>query len=166
MKNKNIRIGLLEDDQYMAGIIKSYLQKDTRWKVETYPTPTSIPEGEDMPDLMIFDYYINNNRFEHTSDEALKRLKLNHPHLPVIFFTSAKDISIALKVLNKGVQDYIIKDENNFSKLKNSIIEILQAQDYLNKINTLSDEIKQIKRKSIIYGTILLGALLTTMMFL
>jgi len=163
MKNKNIRIGLLEDDLFMAQTIKSYLESDTQWKVQIYSNPSDIEE-ENLPDMMIFDYFIENNMFENNSQEALKRIKLRQADLPVIFFTSAKDIDIAIEVLNKGAQDYIIKNEKNFPKLKTSIIEAIQIQEQIKELKNLREEIDKIKRKSIIYGSILLSVLISTLL--
>ncbi len=163
MKNKNIRIGLLEDDLFMAQTIKAYLESDTQWKVQIYSNPSDIEE-ENLPDMMIFDYFIGNNMFENNSQEALKRIKLRQADLPVIFFTSAKDIDIAIEVLNKGAQDYIIKNEKNFPKLKTSIIEAIQIQEQIKELKNLREEIDKIKRKSIIYGSILLSVLISTLL--
>ena len=163
MKNKNIRIGLLEDDLFMAQTIKAYLESDTQWKVQIYSNPSDIEE-ENLPDMMIFDYFIGNNMFENNSQEALKRIKLRQADLPVIFFTSAKDVGIAIEVLNKGAQDYIIKNEKNFPKLKTSIIEAIQIQEQIKELKNLREEIDKIKRKSIIYGSILLSVLISTLL--
>lgn len=165
MKNKDIRIGLLEDDLFMAQTIKAYLESDTQWKVQIYSNPSDIPE-ENLPDMMIFDYFIGNNKFQNNSEEALKRIKLRQADLPVIFFTSAKDIGIALEVLNKGAQDYIIKNEKNFPKLKNSILEVIQFQEHMQELKELREEIEKIKHKSLIYGGILLSILISTLLII
>jgi len=164
MKNKNIHIGLLEDDKYMSSVIKDFLQKNPLWKVTTYLSPEDI-QFDKLPDIMIFDYFMGSSTTGNTSEEALKKIKLTNPDLPVIFFTSSKDINTALKVLFRGAEDYIVKDINNFQKLKNSIEETIKTKNRLKELKIMRKELKETKRKIIVYGSILLGLSAAILMF-
>ena len=156
MINNDIHIGLLEDDKYMSSVIKNFLQKNPLWKVTTYLSPEDI-QFDNLPDIMIFDYFMGSSTTGNTSEEALKKIKLINPELPVIFFTSSKDINTALKVLFRGAEDYIVKDINNFQKLKNSIEETIKTKNRLEELKIMRKELKETKRKIIVYGSILLG---------
>jgi len=163
MKNKDIHIGLLEDDKYMSSVIKNFLQKNSKWRVTTYLSPEDI-QYDNLPDIMIFDYFMGSSKSGHTSVEALKKIKLAQPDLPVIFFTSSKDINTALKVLFRGAEDYIVKDIKNFQKLKNSIEETIKTKNRLEELKIMRKEIKETKMKIIVYGSILLGLFLVILM--
>ena len=165
MKNKYIHIGLLEDDKYMSSVIKNFLQKNSKWRITTYLSPEDI-QYDNLPDIMIFDYFMGSSTSGHTSEEALKKVKLTNPDLPVIFFTSSKDINTALKVLFRGAEDYIVKDVKNFQKLKNSIEETIKTKNRLDELKIMKKELKETKKKIIVYGSILLGLSLAILMII
>ena len=113
-----MKIFLVEDDKIYSDFIRKALSQNEGYKV----TPFSSAEdainemSEDLPEVLIIDYKLPGM----TGISMYERIK---PKITdankVIMLSAIDDGNMVLSFIQKGVRDYVIKDEN--------VIEALEA---------------------------------------
>jgi len=125
MKNQKL-IFIVDDDPLINMLVVNRL-KTEGYNVEVYEF------GEDCldamgnnPDLIILDYFfVNNSRQVMNGMEVFGKIKALRPDIPVIMMSGQDKGEIVLELARKGIDDYIIKDNNLLDNLKTAIKEIL-----------------------------------------
>ncbi|MBK7627422.1 MAG: response regulator [Bacteroidales bacterium] len=81
------------------------------------------------PDLIILDYFfVNNDRQVMNGMEVFDKIKEAKPDLPVIMLSGQEKGEIVLELARKGIDDYIIKDNNLIENLNTAITELFSRQ--------------------------------------
>lgn len=111
-------IYLVEDDPIYAEFILKSLSGNPNYVLTLFP---SAEEGlksiqKKLPDVMIFDYKLPGMSGIDLYEKIKPLLKDNNK---VIMLSSLDDGNMVLNFIQRGVRDYVIKDEN--------VIESLQA---------------------------------------
>jgi len=80
------------------------------------------------PDLIILDYFfVNNDRKVLDGMEVFDKIKELKPETPVIMLSGQDKGEIVLELARKGINDYIIKDNNLIDNLKVAISELFDS---------------------------------------
>jgi CheY-like chemotaxis protein len=124
MKNQKL-IFIVDDDPIINMLVVNRF-KSEGYNVEAYEY------GEDClnalsnnPDLIILDYFfVNNGRQVMNGMETFSKIKALRPDIPVIMLSGQDKGEIVLELARKGIDDYIIKDNNVLDNLKTAIKEI------------------------------------------
>jgi DNA-binding NarL/FixJ family response regulator len=111
-------IYLIEDDTIYADFIKKSLSSNAEYIIKVF---SSAEEGlaalaTSLPEVLIIDYKLPGMTGIDLYEKIKSRLKENNK---VIMLSSLDDGNMVLNFIQRGVRDYIIKDEN--------VIESLQA---------------------------------------
>lgn len=127
---KHINIFIVDDNKLFALTLKAFIEttfENRGIKIYSFETGESCMEEfmKVMPELVILDYYLN-SKFDDALDglQVLDEIKKNCIETSVIMLTSNDHIDVALKSFNHGVSDYVIKTENKFEKISDSISKI------------------------------------------
>jgi two-component system, OmpR family, response regulator len=81
------------------------------------------------PDLIILDYYfVNNDHKVMNGMEVFDKIKELKPDTPVIMLSGQEKGEIVLELARKGIDDYIIKDNNLIDNLNVAIGELFAKQ--------------------------------------
>jgi CheY-like chemotaxis protein len=81
------------------------------------------------PDLIILDYFfVNNDRQVMNGMEVFDKIKEAKPDLPVIMLSGQEKGEIVLELARKGIDDYIIKDNNLIENLNTAITELFSRR--------------------------------------
>ena len=81
------------------------------------------------PDLVILDYYfVNNDQTVMNGMEVFDKIKEIKPETPVIMLSGQDKGEIVLEFARKGINDYIIKDNNLIDNLSVAIDELFGRQ--------------------------------------
>lgn len=142
--NTEFKIILVEDNQVYTMMLDHKLKNVfSNIKVKTYPSAEDCLNklSGDNPDLVVMDYYLPGMN----GMEALKRIIKAKPGLPVVILSHQKELDIALSLLSAGAYDYIIKDEDTFLKLRNSIQNVLNQRKLEDENLTLKIEVNKHK---------------------
>lgn len=74
------------------------------------------------PDLVILDYFfINDNQEVMNGMEVFDKIKETRPGTPVIMLSGQEKGEIVLELARKGIDDYVIKDNNLIDNLETAI---------------------------------------------
>lgn len=117
------KIFIVDDDEMLTIALSDYLTREVNHDVRVFHS------GEDFvknlfenPDVVILDYYLNTvNKDAANGLEILERIHKHIHNTKVIMLSSQESYVNAAKTIQKGALQYIIKDEDAFQKIAESI---------------------------------------------
>ena len=118
-------IFIVDDDPFINMlVVKRFTTEGYRLEAFAY--------GEDClnalnhsPDLIILDYFfVNGGKEVMNGMEVFDRIKEIKPDMPVIMLSGQERGEIVLELARKGIDDYIIKDNNLIDNLNLAIEEL------------------------------------------
>lgn len=126
MSNKKL-IFIVDDDPFINTLVVKRLTSDA-YKLEAFES------GEDCldalhknPDLVILDYlFVKENHEYMNGMQILDKIKELKPNTPVIMLSGQDKGEIVLALARKGINDYIIKDNNLIDNLNAAILEAFE----------------------------------------
>jgi len=121
MENRKIKILLIEDNVDDTELIRRKLEKpaNTRFRVTTARTLHDGLElvAKDLPDLIISDLGLPDS---HGLD-TVTRILLEVPQIPLVVLSGFDDEAIAIKAVQSGAQDYLVKGHLQNFQLERSL---------------------------------------------
>ncbi len=108
---------IVEDDEIYAQFLKANFKND--YNVLCFVTAEDCLKAlqESIPGVMILDYNLPGM----SGIELYEQLKPNYPNTKFIMLSSIDDGSQVLEFIKKGVNDYVVKDDNVLNALKTVI---------------------------------------------
>jgi two-component system, OmpR family, response regulator len=81
------------------------------------------------PDLIVLDYYFLKAGAEVMNGmEVFDKIKEKDPNVPVIMLSGQERGELVLELARKGIDDYVIKDNNLIDNLNASILELMSRE--------------------------------------
>lgn len=123
-------IFIVDDDPFINMlVVKRFTSEGYRLEAFAY--------GEDClkalnhsPDLIILDYFfVNESKEVMNGMEVFDRIKEVMPDVPVIMLSGQERGEIVLELARKGIDDYIIKDNNLIDNLHVAIKELFDKSN-------------------------------------
>ena len=117
--NKPKKIFIVDDDTMLTEALKDYLTRSTPNEIRIFNTGEEcLKHLAETPDVIILDYYLNTVQKDAANGmEILQVIKKHYPDLHVIMLSNQERYAIALQTIQKGAEQYVIKDENAFGKI-------------------------------------------------
>jgi two-component system OmpR family response regulator len=117
------KIFIVDDDMMLTEALKDWLTRKIPHQVSTFETGEDcLKHLFDNPDVVVLDYYLNTvSKDAANGMEILKEIKKYDPAIHVILLSSQENYRIALQTIEKGAEQYVIKDENAFEKVAEMI---------------------------------------------
>lgn len=126
-KEKTYNVYLVDDDSVYLDTLEYTLQSSpysNQLNLKTFSTGEACIKEvfTTSPDIVVLDYYLNS-----TSKKAMNGIKILsilkrfNRNIQVVMLSSQEKMDIAVNSLKYGASDYVIKNENAFSSIKNSI---------------------------------------------
>jgi DNA-binding response OmpR family regulator len=125
-----MEIYLIEDDEIYAEFIrKALLSQNASWKISHFPTAEAAEKAINgkLPEVLIIDYKLPGMSGIDLYDRIKVKVKENNK---VIMLSALDDGQMVLGFIQKGVRDYVIKDENVVESLR-AILEGNEDDYYL-----------------------------------
>ena len=122
MKTENkIRLFLVDDDNLFLKLLEIEFRKYGALKVETFSSgELCIEHLIDKPDMIILDFYLNGvDKNAIDGIQTLDRIKAFDRSIPVIMLSSQDKIEVAVKCMQHGALDYVVKSETTFIRIQN-----------------------------------------------
>jgi DNA-binding NtrC family response regulator len=120
-------IFIVDDDPVINKLVTKRFASD-KYRVEAFESGEEVLRSMNKnPDLVILDYLFMDT-VEHKAlngMEIFDSIRKINPGLPVIMLSGQEKGEIVLELARKGINDYIIKDNNLIDNLDSSIKELL-----------------------------------------
>jgi two-component system, OmpR family, response regulator len=112
------KVFIVDDDQMVRQMMEDKLKSFNHHV-------TSFGNGEDClhylsenPDVVVLDYHLDKSIREAANGlQILEAIKKNYPNVHVIMLSSQEKYSLALQTIQKGAEQYVIKDNDAFDKI-------------------------------------------------
>jgi DNA-binding response OmpR family regulator len=119
-----MNIFVIEDDGIYAEFIKKSLSQNSSYKVNVFSAGEDAVKAlsPNLPDVMIVDYKLPGMTGIEFYESIKSKLK---DEQKVIMLSAIDDGNMVLSFIQKGVRDYVIKDEN----VIDSLIAILEGKE-------------------------------------
>ncbi len=156
LEKKHFLISLVEDNQMYLRAISQYIKFNIpNTKVSSFSRSSSFLKSlRHNPEIAIIDFNLD-ERSEIEGIELIRELKYKSPKTKIIVLTGEKSVSTAVKCLNEGVMNYVVKEDKAAEKVAEEIKKIMEE---------MLEEIKQkSKRRKI--NALLLAAVLAGLGF-
>lgn len=125
MQNKHVYI--IDDDDVFASTIAAFLSTKGYTVSEFYHINDCIAAlKEHRPDVIISDYNFSTGLDDFHADgfKFYSWVKETYGQVPFVVFSGQEDGGLVLKMVREGVRHYIMKDNNMFAELEDSLQEI------------------------------------------
>lgn len=122
------RIFIVDRNPIHNSLIKYHLNINKFAQVYTFPNGQECLyrlEKNTIPGFIITDYDIGN----YTGFDFLRKVRDNFPEVKVVYLSSMADSVLAMKLLEAGASDFIVKT----SKLETGISELIKNLRYMLK---------------------------------
>jgi CheY-like chemotaxis protein len=128
MHNKKL-IFIVDDDPFINNlVVKRFTSAGYRLEAFKYGEEC-LKALDQNPDLIILDYFfINIDRKVMNGMEVFNKIKVIKPGIPVIILSGQEKGEIVLELARKGIDDYIIKDNNLIDNLNIAITELFERK--------------------------------------
>ena len=120
------KVFIVDDDEMLTTALEDFITRKTPHKVRTFTTGEEcIKNLYEEPDVIVLDYYLNTVQKDAANGmEILQRIKKNYPKIHVIMLSSQERYAVAMQTIQKGAEQYVIKDEAAFEKITAMINEM------------------------------------------
>jgi CheY-like chemotaxis protein len=120
-------IFIVDDDPFINMLVVKRFTTEG-YRIEAFAYGEECLNALDRkPDLIILDYFFVNNDHEVMNGmEVFDKIKEMRPGTPVIMLSGQEKGEIVLELARKGIDDYIIKDNNLIDNLQTAITELFE----------------------------------------
>jgi DNA-binding response OmpR family regulator len=112
-----MNIFLIEDDEIYAEFVKKALGQNADYKINTFTTAEDALNAVNgkLPDVMIIDYKLPGMSGIDLYEKIKSKIGNENK---IIMLSALDDGNMVLSFIQKGVRDYVIKDENVIESLE------------------------------------------------
>jgi|SRR5690606_17341167 len=117
--SKPKKIFIVDDDPMLSEALSDYLTRNVAHEIHCFGTGEACLEQMHLnPDVMILDYHLDTIQKDAANGmEVLQTIKANYPKVEIIMLSSQESYLVAMKTLQKGAEQYVIKDKDAFEKV-------------------------------------------------
>jgi two-component system OmpR family response regulator len=120
-------IFVVDDDPFINTLVVKRLASD-KYKIEAFETGEDCLDALNKnPDLIILDYlFVKDKREFMNGMQVLDKIKEIKPDTPVIMLSGQDKGEVVLELARKGIDNYVIKDNELINNLHNAIDEVFE----------------------------------------
>jgi CheY-like chemotaxis protein len=119
-------IYIVDDDPFITMLVVRRFSSE-HYRLESFINGEECLKALNKnPDLIILDYFFDTNGREVMNGmEIFDKIKVTKPKTPVIMLSGQDKGEIVLELARKGIDDYVIKDNNLIDNLQIAIDDLL-----------------------------------------
>ena len=113
------KIFIVDDDEMLTEALSDYLTRESSHQISVFHTGEEcVKHLHENPDIIILDYYLNTVQSDAANGlEVLETIRKRLPKTRFIMLSSQESYSKASQMIQKGAEQYVIKDEDAFEKI-------------------------------------------------
>jgi two-component system response regulator AtoC len=143
------KIFVVEDDIMVATLIKQHLSKISDMEIFHFQNAEdSINNLHENPDIVTIDYNLPGM----DGLTLMARIKAYNQNILCVLVSGQESLEVVVKSYKSGAQDYILKNDNLFANLENSIKNLAMNVTLKKEVEVLKDQIIDRNRYSNIIG--------------
>ena len=129
---------IIEDDKWYAELLKHHLELNPDYSITCFEDGlTFLNKTRNIPDVISIDYSMPGLNGE----DLLKRIKIKFPTSEIVVISGQEDVATAVKLINLGAYDYLIKDEETKNRLWNTVLRIREKKALKTEVHKLKKEV-------------------------
>ena len=119
-------IFIVDDDPVLAEMLKDHLSKMTSYKIHIFETGEDCLKHMDQkPGIVFLDFYLNSvNKDAMDGLDVLQEIKKIDSEVDVVMLSGQDKIEVAVKTMQYGAFDYIVKGESSFYRAEKAVFNI------------------------------------------
>ena len=119
-------IFIVDDDPVLAEMLKDHLSKMTSYKIQIFETGEDcLKHMEQKPGIVFLDFYLNSvNKDAMDGLDVLQEIKKIDSEVDVVMLSGQDKIEVAVKTMQYGAFDYIVKGESSFYRAEKAVFNI------------------------------------------
>ena len=134
-----LKVFIVEGNKKDGEILIRHLSLNPDFEIRLFEDTSSCISNLNLnPDVIIIDFTFPDMDGELIVDK-IKQIK---PTLPIIFISDQKNIAIAIKLIKKGVSNYIVKDDYTKELVWNELLEIKELNNLKNQVDSLKSQLE------------------------
>ncbi len=120
------KIFIVDDDPVLAEMLKDHLTKMTSYEIFVYDSGEEcLKHLTEKPGIIFLDFYLNSvNKDALDGLEILQEIKKIDPEVDVVILSGQDKIEVAVKTMQYGAFDYIVKGESAFYRAEKVVFNI------------------------------------------
>lgn len=140
MKGKNFLIYVLEDDKLYNTVLLHFLSLNPEHEVKAFSTGAELMRAlHERPDFITLDYSLPDGN----AGQLMKQIKETLPDARIVIISAQQDVKIAIDLLKKGADDYIVKDGETQDRLWVAVKNCKEKISLKKEIETLQNEVNR-----------------------
>jgi len=118
-----MKVFIVDDDEMLTMALTDYLERHTDHEYHVFHTGEDcLKHLDEKPDCVILDFYLNTQEAEAADGlEILKKMRKQVKNLRVIMLSSQESYGKAAQIIQRGAEQYVIKDEDAYEKIANML---------------------------------------------
>ena len=114
-----MKVFIVDDDEMLTMSLTDYLERHTSHEYHVFHTGEDcLARLDEDPDCIILDYYLNTQQADAADGlEILKVMRKKIKNLRVIMLSSQESYGKAAQTIQRGAEQYVIKDEEAYEKI-------------------------------------------------
>jgi CheY-like chemotaxis protein len=142
---KNINVLLIEDNPSDAFLMRSYLSNTSKVRY-TVNHVERLSQGleylaNQIPDIVLLDL----NLPDAAGPDIIEQVHKQSPDVPIVVLTGLNDDELGIEAVQKGAQDYLVKDQVSDSLLDRAIRYSIERKKLLTQLEHSTKEIKTLR---------------------
>ncbi len=119
-------IFIVDDDPVLAEMLKDHLSKMTSYQIKIFETGEDcLNHIQEKPGIVFLDFYLNSvNKDAMDGLDVLQEIKKIDPDIDVVMLSGQDKIEVAVKTMQYGAFDYIVKGESSFYRAEKAVFNI------------------------------------------
>ena len=120
------KIFIVDDDPVLAEMLKDHLSKMTNYQISLFETGEDcLKKLDEKPGIVFLDFFLNSvNKDAMDGLEVLQEIKKIDPDVDVVMLSGQDKIEVAVKTMQYGAFDYIVKGESAFYRAEKVVYNI------------------------------------------
>ena len=113
------KIFIVDDDEMLTEALSDYVTRKVAHKISIFHTGEDCMQHlSENPDVVILDFFLNTVKKDAANGlEVLEAFRKHLPETRFIMLSSQESYATAAKTIQKGAEQYVIKDDNAFQKI-------------------------------------------------
>lgn len=126
MSDLRKKIFIVDDDPVLAEMLKDHLAKMTSYEIKLFETGEDcIKSLGEKPGIIFLDFYLNSVDKEAMDGlDVLQEIKKLDPDVDIVMLSGQDKIEVAVKTMQYGAFDYIVKGESSFYRAEKAVFNI------------------------------------------